>query len=495
MVTHAKVVVIGAGASGLGAAIRLKQQGITDFVVLEKAAELGGTWRDNTYPGCACDVPSALYSYSFAPNPEWTRAYAGQAEIQRYLLSVADRYGVRDKIDFGTELRAARWDEDAQLWRLETSAGDYTAQAVISACGPWHEPKIPDIDGLREFEGEVFHSSRWNHDYDLTGKRVAVVGTGASAVQFVPEIQKEVGSLHLFQRTPQWVLPKPDHYVPRIKRWVMRNIPGAQKALRLTEYGGMEFLGIGFRHPWLLRVVQQIGRLHLRLTVRDARLRRILTPDYTLGCKRILMSNNYFRSLTRSNVEVLPTAVQRIGKNSVIGADGTEREVDAIILGTGFHITDQPIAQHVFDADGVQLADRWNGRPEAYLGSSVSGFPNLFLVLGPNLGTGHTSAFQVIEAQVNYAVGGVKAILDGGWSSVDVRPEVQKAFNQRVQRDLQSTVYNAGGCASYYLNDDGTNSFSWPWSSGEITRRLQFSPSPYRILKDADREVSPTRSA
>jgi cation diffusion facilitator CzcD-associated flavoprotein CzcO len=467
------IVIIGAGASGIGAAIRLRQRGITDFVVLEKADDLGGTWRDNTYPGCACDVPSALYSYSFAPNPEWTYAFAGQAEIRRYLRDTAQRFGVTEHLRFGTEVVESRWNPAAHRWELRTSQGDYTAGIVIAGTGPWHEPRIPDLPGLAGFPGEVFHSSRWNHDYDLRGKRVAVVGTGASAVQFVPAIQRTVGELHLFQRTAQWVLPKPNHYVPHAERWVLRNIPGAQRALRAVEYALLESLGVGFRHPWILRLIQRIGLLHLRASVRDPKLREALTPDYTLGCKRLLMSNSYYRCLDKPNVSVYPTAVAEINGSTLIGADGSKAEADAIIFGTGFHILDMPVADQVRNAEGRSLAEVWRGSPQAYLGTTVTGFPNLFLLLGPNLGTGHSSAFTILEAQLEYVTNAVRAIRRHGWSSVEVRKEVQAAFNADVQRALPKTVYNSGGCASYYLDVNGRNSFSWPWSTGAMTRRIR----------------------
>ncbi|MGH3715371.1 MAG: flavin-containing monooxygenase [Micromonosporaceae bacterium] len=483
-----EVLVVGGGASGIGAAIRLRQTGVTDFALLEKADSLGGTWRANTYPGCACDVPSALYSYSFAPNPEWTRAFATQPEIRRYLVEVAERHGITPHVRCRTEVIRAQWDGAAQRWRLETSDGAYSARILIAGTGPWNEPRIPDLPGLDSFPGETFHSSRWNHDYHLAGKRVAVLGTGASAVQFVPKIQPAVRELHLFQRTAQWVLPKPDHYVPRAERWLMRRFPAAQRALRSAEYAGMETLGVGFRHPWLLRVIQRIGTAHLRLAVRDPELRRALTPDYTLGCKRLLLSNTYYPALTRPNVSVRATAAVRVDGSTVHGADGSRAEVDAIIFGTGFHILDMPVASRVFDADGRSLDDHWQGSPQGYLGTTVSGFPNLFLLLGPNLGTGHSSAFMILEAQLRYTISAVGQLRKHGWSSVDVRPEVQSAFNDQVQQALPSTVYNAGGCSSYYLDVNGRNSFSWPWSTGRMRRTIAaFDPEAYVVTGSHDR--------
>ncbi|MEW2399360.1 NAD(P)/FAD-dependent oxidoreductase [Streptomyces sp. NPDC046862] len=475
-----EALIIGSGLSGIGAAITLRQAGVRDLVLIEKADDLGGTWRDNTYPGCACDVPSALYSYSFAPNPEWTRAFAGQPEIRAYLHSTAATYGISPLIRFGTEATRAQWDPHEARWHVETTRDRYTARLLIAAAGPWHEPLLPEIPGLAGFPGEVFHSSRWRHDHDLTGARVAVVGSGASAVQFVPAIQPRVGRLHLFQRTAQWVLPKPDHHVPRAERWLMRRFPAAQQALRNAEYGAMEALGVGFRHPSLLRAVQKLGSLHLRTTVKDPRLRRALTPDYTLGCKRLLLSSTYYPALTRPNVTVHPTAVEAVDGGRVIGADGSVADVDTIILGTGFHILDMPVAQRVFDADGASLDDHWKGSPDAYLGTTVSGFPNAFILLGPHLGTGHSSAYMVLEAQLDYLAGAVRHFRSSGWTSMNVRPEVQAAFNAEVQQALPSTVYNAGGCSSYYLDGNGRNSFSWPWSTGRMRRRLaRFDPEAY----------------
>jgi cation diffusion facilitator CzcD-associated flavoprotein CzcO len=486
---HFAVLVVGAGASGLGAAIRLGQAGVGDLAVLEKAATLGGTWRDNTYPGCACDVPSALYSYSFAPNPEWTRAFAGRAEIRAYLQDTAARFGVTEKIRYGVEVTRAQWNPRESRWELETSQGPYTARILIAGTGPWHEPLIPELPGLAGFPGEVFHSARWNHGYDLTGKRVAVIGTGASAVQFVPEIVPRVGRLHLFQRTAQWVLPKPDHPVPAAERFLLRRFPALQRALRAAEYGLLETLGFGFRHPWLLRQVQKIGLAHLRRSVRDPVLRKALTPDYTLGCKRLLMSNTYYRALTQSTVDVHATAVRAVDGTRVLGADGSAAEVDAIIFGTGFHILDMPVSSRVFDADGRSLDDHWKGSPQAYAGTTVAGFPNLYLLLGPSLGTGHSSAFTIVEAQLRHTVAAVTRTLRSAGTSLSVRPEVQAAFNADVQAALPGTVYQSGGCSSYYTDVNGRNSFSWPFSTGRLRSRVgEFREADYEIVPAARRE-------
>ncbi len=487
MPQQSEVLVVGAGPSGIGAAITLAQAGIDDVAILEKADDFGGTWRANTYPGCACDVPSALYSFSFSPNPDWSRAFAGQQEILDYLHQTAERHGLRRRTHFGTEMTHAQWDDHAQHWVVDTTRGSHVAKFLVSATGPWDEPLVPDIPGLDTFGGEVFHSSRWNHDYDLTGRSVAVVGSGASAVQFVPEIQPMVGRLHLFQRTAQWVLPKPDHAMPRLARWALRRVRGTQSLLRGAEYASMELLGVGFRRPALLRAAQLVGRAHLAATVQDRSLRSRLTPDYTLGCKRLLFSNTYYRSLTRDNVEVHPTAVSEVRGSTVVGADGSEADVDAIIFGTGFHITDMPVAGLVHDRDGRSLDDHWRGSPEAYLGTMTSGFPNLFTLLGPNLGTGHSSAFTILETQLALVTEAVTRSRVGGWGSIDVRREVQAAYNREVQQALSGTVYNAGGCSSYYLDRNGRNSFSWPWSTGRMRRRVgRFDPAAFLTRPSAD---------
>jgi cation diffusion facilitator CzcD-associated flavoprotein CzcO len=488
--SHHEVVVIGAGVSGIGAAIKLKERGIDDVVILEKADTYGGTWRANTYPGCACDVPSALYSFSFAPNPDWSRLFATQPEILAYVEKVARDHGLDDHTRFGVELLAAAWDSKRSVWKLDTTAGKLTADFVIGAAGPWNEPAIPDIEGLSSFPGEIFHSARWNHDFDLSGKRVAVIGTGASAVQFVPQIQPAVAELHLFQRTAQWVLPKPDGPMPALGRKALGR-PLVRRALHAAEYTMMETLGIGFRNPHpMMDGVQSVGRAYLRAVVRDPELRRKLTPDYTIGCKRILFSNNYLQSLTRSNVDVHASAVSQVRGSTVIGADGSQAEVDAIILGTGFHILDMPVADLITGADGRTLAETWQGSPEAYLGTVIAGFPNTFLVLGPSLGTGHSSAFAILEAQVAYIVDAIDHARSAG-TALEVQPEIQQAYVARVQRALAGTVYNAGGCASYYRDVNGRNSFNWPWSTSALIKQVSaFDPAAFATKVPLSQEAS-----
>ncbi|MEU1310894.1 NAD(P)/FAD-dependent oxidoreductase [Streptomyces cinnamoneus] len=468
----------GAGFSGIGAAIRLRQEGIRDLLVLEKSPDVGGTWRDNTYPGCACDVPSVLYCYSFAGNPGWGKTFAGQREIHAYLRDATDRFGVGDVLRCGVEVQRAVWDQAVGRWRLETSDGVYTARALVMATGPWNRPRWPDVPGLDAFPGPVFHTARWDHSVDLTGRRVAVVGSGASAVQVVPAIEERAAALHLFQRTAQWLLPRPDFTVPDALR---RDL--AQRTMRAGQYWVQEGLGYAFRHPRLARLLELGGRMHLRFAVRDRRLRKALTPDHTLGCKRLLSSSTYYPALAKPHVHLHPTAVCAVRGDQVVGVDGTVTGADVIVLATGFHIGELPLARSVHGVDGRTLHATWQHGREAYLGTTVSGFPNLFLLLGPNLLTGATSAVTVLEAQLTYLCAALHHLSDV--RSMDITPAVQAEYNAEVQKALRTTVYNTGGCTSYYFGPDGRNTFCWPWSTGRLVRRLSsFDPTVYTTWKE-----------
>jgi cation diffusion facilitator CzcD-associated flavoprotein CzcO len=482
---HVRVAVIGAGLSGIGAVVMLRRAGIGDVVAFERADEVGGTWRDNTYPGCACDVPSALYSFSFAPNPAWGRLYAGQPEIRRYARDVARAHGADEHIVTGADVLDATWSDEAQRWQIKTTRGDWSAQAVISATGPWSEPVLPDVPGLGDFEGTVFHSSRWDHDHDLDGERVAVIGTGASAVQFVPRIQPQAGGVTVYQRTAQWVLPKLDRRVTAAEQELYRRVPLTQKALREAMYYSFELAGFAERNPRAMGGFQRIARRHLERWVKDPALRAALTPDHTLGCKRILFSNDWYRALTQPNVEVVPHAVTEVKARTIVSADGTERPADTLILGTGFGITEMPIAARVTGRAGRTLDEVWDGSPTGYLGTVMSGFPNLFMILGPNVGNGHTSATVLIEMQVQFAIDTLTRMERDGLASADVRPDVQDAFNDEVQRRLQGTVWNAGGCRSYYLDRNGRNSTIFPGSTLELRRRMRFEPHDYEVVAAA----------
>jgi len=473
--SHTRVAIVGSGFAGLGLAIRLRQEGRHDFVVFERADEVGGTWRDNSYPGCACDVPSNLYSFSFAPNPDWTRSFSPQPEILDYLRGCADRFGVRPHIRFGHEVLDARWDEAERRWHITTSHGEHTADYLALGIGPLSDPAVPDLPGLDTFEGTVFHSARWDHDHDLRDERVAVIGTGASAIQFVPQIQPLVGRLHLFQRTAPWVVPRTDRRFSQLQHRLMRHLPGYQRALRTLIYWARETYVWGFVRPRVIRRLQGLAVRHLERQVPDPALRAKLVPDYTIGCKRILISSDYYPSLAEPNVEVVTEGVTEVRPKSVVAADGTEREVDTIVFGTGFHVTEPRAAGKVFGTGGRSLRDAWesSGGMSAYLGGAITGFPNLFMLIGPNTGLGHTSMVFMIESQLAYVLDCLRYMDEHGVATVDVRPEVQRAYNEEIQSQLVDTVWNQGGCRSWYLDDHGRNTTLWPTYTWRFRRRTR----------------------
>ncbi len=482
-VRQTRVAIVGAGFSGLGMAIRLKQAAIDDFVVLERGEDVGGTWRDNTYPGAACDVPSHLYSFSFAPNPHWSRTYSPQREIRDYLRRTADRCGVRPHIRFGHEVRDASWDEGAQQWRITTAQGRFAARMLIFGNGPLAEPSVPAIPGLDRFAGTLFHSARWDHGHDLTGQRVAVIGTGASAIQFVPHIQPRAGHLTLFQRTPPWIVPRLDRPISGRRRTLFRAAPIAQRARRTAIYWQREIgaLGLVYRPP-MMQAAERIARAHLEAQVADPALRAKLTPSYTMGCKRILLSDDFYPALTQPNVEVVTDHIREVRARSVVTDDGVERPIDTIILATGFHVTDNPIYQRVHGRDGRALTDAWHDGPRAYLGAAVAGFPNLFIMIGPNTGLGHTSMVFMIESQLAYILDCLRVMDRRGLGAVDVRLDAQDAYNDELQRRMRRTVW-ASGCASWYLAANGRNTTLWPGFTWEYRLRTRrFDPKNYNVI-------------
>ncbi|HEY8377091.1 MAG TPA: NAD(P)/FAD-dependent oxidoreductase [Nannocystis sp.] len=459
------VVIVGAGFSGLCMAIELLRAGIDNFVVLEKADRVGGTWRDNTYPGAACDIPSHLYSFSFAPNPGWTRAYPPQWEIQDYLEQVADRFAVRPHIRFRAEVDAANFDEASATWTVRTrDNARFRARALVLGNGALHLPAYPDIPGRDSFAGVMFHSSRWDHSYDLSQKTVAIIGTGASAIQFVPQIAPRVRRLHLFQRTPPWILPKPDHPIGPFARRLYAQLPALQRLVRSGLYWQHEARILAFLRPELMRLAEPLARRHLYKSVADPRLRAALTPDYRMGCKRILISNDFYPALARDNVELVTAPIERIEPTGLRTRDGVFREVDAIILGTGFRATEYLSAITITGRDGRELNATWQHSPEAYLGITVAGFPNLYLLMGPGTGLGHNSMIFMIEAQARYARQAIVALRENNLRALDVRPAVQRAFADELQRKLGATVWQSG-CTSWYQTPDGRAAALWPAST------------------------------
>jgi cation diffusion facilitator CzcD-associated flavoprotein CzcO len=478
-----RVAIIGAGFSGIGMAIRLRQAGIEDFLVFEKAEDLGGTWWENSYPGCACDVPSHLYSFSFAPNPSWSRTYSPQPEIWEYLRRCSDEFGVSPRIRLGHEVTDASWDEDRRCWRLETSHGVFEADVLVAGAGLLHRPSIPEFPGQERFEGPAFHSAAWDHSHDLDGRRVAVIGTGASAIQVVPSIQPRVERLHVFQRTAPWIFPRSERSISAAERWLFKRVPIVQRAIRAGVYVMFESRVLGMAYDRrLMRPLEAISRWHLRRQVPDPQLREKLTPTYRMGCKRILVSSEYYPALGQPNVEVVTDAISEIGADSIVTADGREREVDAIVYGTGFEVSNWPTLGFVRGRDGRRITDVWAERgAEAYAGMSVAGFPNMFVLLGPNTGLGHNSVVYMIECQIGYVMDALRTMERQGIATVEVRREAQDAYDAELQTRLGDTVWSSG-CASWYLHPSGRNPTIWPgftWRYRQRTRR--FDPAAYRF--------------
>jgi cation diffusion facilitator CzcD-associated flavoprotein CzcO len=475
--TAIDTVVVGSGFAGIGAAIQLLKDGRRDFVVLERADDVGGVWRDNDYPGCRCDVPSHLYAFSFAPNPDWTASFSPQPEIKAYLRRTAADFGVLPHLHTGVELLDARWDDVAQHWQLTTNRGDITARVLVLGNGGLSEPSVPDLPGLQNFAGTTFHSATWNWDHDLRGRRVAVVGTGASSIQFVPHVQREAGHMTLFQRTAPWVMPRRDRQLGRFERAAYRRFPFLQRIMRAGLYCGREWLVVGFaKAPSILRLGERQALRFLAKQVPDPELRKKLTPHYRLGCKRILLANDYYPALTAPNAEVVTDRIVEVLPRTIVteSADGTrsEHEVDTIIFGTGFHVTDPPIASRLRGKDGRTLAEHWSGGMSAHRGLTVAGFPNMFFLVGPNTGLGHNSIVLMIEAQLRYLLNMLKQMDSSGVVAIEPRVEVQAAYNERIQRGIAGTVWNTGGCASWYLDANGRNTVLWPTFTFTFHRQM-----------------------
>jgi len=474
---HVKVAIIGTGFSGLGMAIRLQQSGVDDFLLFDRADEVGGTWRDNSYPGAECDVMALLYSFSFAQNPNWSKTFGTRDELFTYLKDLTDRFRLRPHIRFKHEVVSAEWDDEAKIWRIATTAGDYTSQVLVTGTGYLSDPVVPNIPGLTDFQGTMFHSSRWDHDYELEGKKVAVIGTGASALQFVPKIQPKVGELHVHQRTPAWIGPKSDKPTSKLKGWMFRKVPGYQSFRRGFNQWGREVLAFMMTRPPIAeKTLGGMTAKHLQKSVADPELRAKLTPDYTVGCKRMLFSNYYYPAIQADNAQLITDGITQVGPNSITTADGTTRDVDAIILATGFAATERPFAARITGKDGLTLGKEWaeNGMT-GYRGTTVSGFPNLFMLLGPGTTLGHSSQTVMIEAQLNYVLDALKVIDARGLASVEVHADAQAAFTEKLGKLQEGTVWTAGGCASWYQDAHGRNPSIWPtytWRFRKETKKF-----------------------
>lgn len=457
-----RIVIIGAGFSGIGMAIRLRQTGSDDFVILERAGAAGGTWRDNSYPGCACDVQSSLYSFSFAPNPDWSHSYAAQPEIREYLERCATEYDISRHIEPGQNVTSATWSDNTQRWTVTTASQRWQAEFVVMASGPLSEPVLPGIPGLESFRGPVFHSARWDHTIDLTGQRVAVIGTGASAIQFVPRIQPRVTQLDVYQRTAPWILPRWDRAVPQWRKTMYRKFPATQRLQRSALFMLREALLFPFRHPGAAGVIESVALRRLRSQIADSALRAVLVPDYRIGCKRILVSDDYYPAIAAPNVSLVTDAIDRVTAGGIRTIAGHERDADVIILGTGFRATDPPLAPCIVGRGGVSLADAWRGSPTAYMSTTAAGFPNLFMLLGPNTGVGHTSVVLIAEAQIEHALRLCRAMDSRGAGAVEPSAAAQRRYIDWIDTRLATTVWNRGGCSSWYLDRTGRNSTLWP---------------------------------
>jgi cation diffusion facilitator CzcD-associated flavoprotein CzcO len=479
---HVRVAILGAGFAGLGMAIQLTRHGIDDFVVIERADEVGGTWRDNTYPGAACDIRSDLYSFSFFPNPNWTTHYAAQPEILGYLKSAAEHFDLYPRMLLGAELTSASWDEARELWQIETSRESLTASVLVAGAGPLIDPKWPTIQGLESFSGPRFHSARWDHGVDLAGKRIAVIGTGASAIQFVPELQKVAAHVTVFQRSAPWILPRADAVTSRRRRALFARIPLLQRISRRWLFARAEAQFAGFRFRRVGGLIERIATGYLAHAVPDPELRRKLTPTFRLGCKRILISSAFYPAMGKSNMELVTDSIESISGNSITTAGGTARSFDVLIGGTGFNATHPPVARLLRGRDGVLLADRWAPSMFALRGTTVPDFPNLFLLVGPNTALGHNSIIYIIEAQLDYVLRALDTLDRRHASVLEPTVAAESEYNVRLQRSLTRAVWSTGGCTNFYLDETGKNTTLWPHRAAVFRRELsRFRPSEYAI--------------
>jgi cation diffusion facilitator CzcD-associated flavoprotein CzcO/acetyl esterase/lipase len=495
------IAIIGSGFAGVGMGIRLEQHGFHDFTIFEKADRVGGVWRENTYPGAACDVPSHLYSFSFERKRDWSRRFSPQPDILGYLEDCVRRHGLARHLRFGTEVVSADFDEGAGRWRLRTAAGETVeADVLVTACGQLSRPAMPSIPGIERFAGTSFHSAHWDHGYDMTGRRVAVIGTGASAIQFVPEIAKRVERLHIFQRSAPWVIPKLDGRYGAGHRSIFRWLPLWPLAARIGWFAYMELATVGLtRRRWVVAPLRLAARTMLRAQVRDPELRARLTPDYEMGCKRVLISSDYYRAMARSNVEVVTDAVREVTHDCVVTVDGVERRVDAIVYGTGFTANAFLAPIRIRGLGGRSLDEAWSDGAEAYLGLSVSGFPNLFIMYGPNTNLGAGSIIHMLESQMNWIVGALVELTRRPGAVLDVCEGAQTAFDREVQERLRTSVWQSG-CTSWYRTPSGRVINNWPGLMSEYRRRTRhFDTAAYRVVvppavAGGDRELTGSRA-
>lgn len=477
--------VVGAGFGGVGIGIKLREAGIEQFTIFERGESVGGVWRANTYPGAACDVPSHLYSFSFAPGHHWSRRYAPQPEILHYLEQTAHDFGITAHLRLGTEIIAATFDAETGRWTLLTDGGErHEFDLLVTACGQLTRPAIPRVEGIDEFEGPVFHSAEWDHDLDLEGRRVAIVGTGASAIQFIPEVAKLAASTTIYQRSAPWILPKSDRLYPEWERRVFKRFPLRVAASRLANFAFFEMGTYGFTGTnAVLTPFRRIADWERRRQLgHDPELIAKATPDYTIGCKRILFTSDWYPTLLRDDVELVTGGVERATASGIVGPDGVEREADVIIYGTGFESHNFVAPMDIHGLDGRELNAVWGERAEAFLGTTVSGFPNMFVLYGPNTNHGSGSVPYTLESQFNYVIDAIRRLREGGFRWIDLRPEVQEQWSAEIAERSAATVWTSGGCANWYLNSKGENTNNWPGPWLEYRRRTKrINPGHYRV--------------
>lgn len=479
-----EALILGAGICGIAAAIELRRAGIDDLVIVERAGSVGGTWHFNTYPGCAVDIPSHVYSFSYALKPDWSRVYGTQAELEEYIGSVVDEFGVRDKIRLTTEVLDARWDTDDRRWHVTTNRGVFRARFFVIAAGPLHEPIVPRLPGQDIFRGITFHSAQWPADVNLTGRTVVAIGTGASAIQFVPAIQPQVRKLTLIQRTPAWVLPKPDWEITETSKRYLARIPVLMKVLRVVTWLFLDSLiTCSIRSTRFAKVLGFFGRLHIRRWIKDPETRKALTPTYLPTCKRMGFSNDYYRALAQPNIDLVASPAVELREHCVVTADGREIEADTVIYGTGFQtLQHHPVTERIRGRTGETLAEVWKGNPTAHMGTTINGFPNAFMMFGPNVGT--LSGFTMAEAQAKYLAGAIREADRLGADALEVTARAQEDFVAAADKMLNKSTLVLGGCDSYYLADNHRRvSLAWPGTMYSLTRRLRkFDPESYEVI-------------
>lgn len=493
------VAIVGAGFGGLCMAIKLREAGNDNFVILEKASQIGGAWHFNDYPGAACDVQSHLYSYSFASKADWSKRYAPSYEIENYLLDTTERYGLRPFVRFNQEVNEAHYDENTATWTIRTTSGDtVVCRHFVLASGPLHVPNIPTIKGLDTFKGKVMHSAEWDHGYDLVGKNVVSIGTGGSAIQYCPEIAPLVKKLHVFQRTAAWVIPRDERSYPGFEKKLFERFPLLRKLYRARLYWGNEARVAPASSVRAAKVLEALCKVFIRFQVKDKAIAKKLTPDYSFACKRVLISNKWYPMFNRKNVELITAGIKEIRAHSIVTSDGVERPADCIILGTGF-VVDPRVYMKDFPLTGCNGHDihkDWADVAEAYYGITVTGYPNMYMLVGPNTGLGHNSILFMIECQVNYIMQCLDILKQKGMDYLDVKPEAQRTFNDDVQRRLQGTTWTSG-CTSWYQQETGKNFALWPGSTWRYwleTRKVRENDYVLGQIKAAVRKKAKTKA-